>query len=180
MTNLRIGHGYDVHRLTERRRLVLGGVEIPWDCGLLGHSDADVLTHAVMDALCGAAKLGDIGKLFPDSDPRYAGISSLELLRQVAALLQERGWAVVNIDATLIAQAPKVGPYRPEMEANLSAALGTDADPGECEGHHRGASGLYRGRLRHGGPCGGAAGTAPLKKGRASGASFSHVRASRP
>ena len=84
MTNLRIGHGYDVHRLTERRRLVLGGVEIPWDCGLLGHSDADVLTHAVMDALCGAAKLGDIGKLFPDSDPRYAGISSLELLRQVA------------------------------------------------------------------------------------------------
>ena len=108
--------------------LVLGGVEIPWDCGLLGHSDADVLTHAVMDALCGAAKLGDIGKLFPDSDPRYAGISSLELLRQVAALLQERGWAVVNIDATLIAQAPKVGPYRPEMEANLSAALGTDAD----------------------------------------------------
>jgi len=119
MTNLRIGHGYDVHRLTERRRLVLGGVEIPWDCGLLGHSDADVLTHAVMDALCGAAKLGDIGKLFPDSDPRYAGISSLELLRQVA---------VVNIDATLIAQAPKVGPYRPEMEANLSAALGTDAD----------------------------------------------------
>ena len=128
MTNLRIGHGYDVHRLTERRRLVLGGVEIPWDCGLLGHSDADVLTHAVMDALCGAAKLGDIGKLFPDSDPRYAGISSLELLRQVAALLQERGWAVVNIDATLIAQAPKVGPYRPEMEANLSAALGTDAD----------------------------------------------------
>ena len=125
MTNLRIGHGYDVHRLTERRRLVLGGVEIPWDRGLLGHSDADVLTHAVMDALCGAAKLGDIGKLFPDSDPRYAGISSLELLRQVAALLQE---AVVNIDATLIAQAPKVGPYRPEMEANLSAALGTDAD----------------------------------------------------
>ena len=128
MTNLRIGHGYDVHRLMERRRLVLGGVEIPWDRGLLGHSDADVLTHAVMDALCGAAKLGDIGKLFPDSDPRYAGISSLELLRQVAALLQERGWAVVNIDATLIAQAPKVGPYRPEMEANLSAALGTDAD----------------------------------------------------
>ena len=90
MTNLRIGHGYDVHRLTEGRRLVLGGVEIPWDRGLLGHSDADVLTHAVMDALCGAARLGDIGKLFPDSDPRYAGISSLALLRQVAALLQRR------------------------------------------------------------------------------------------
>ena len=128
MTNLRIGHGYDVHRLTERRRLVLGGVEIPWDCGLLGHSDADVLTHAVMDALCGAAKLGDIGKLFPDSDPRYAGISSLELLRQVAALLKKGGWAVVNVDATLIAQAPKVGPCRREMEANLAAVLGVETD----------------------------------------------------
>lgn len=126
MTNLRIGHGYDVHRLTEGRRLILGGVEIPWDRGLLGHSDADVLTHAVMDALCGAAKLGDIGRLFPDSDPRYAGISSLELLRQVAALLGEKGWAVVNIDATLIAQAPKVGPFRREMEANLASALGVE------------------------------------------------------
>ena len=126
MTNLRIGHGYDVHRLTEGRRLSLGGVEIPWDRGLLGHSDADVLTHAVMDALCGAAKLGDIGRLFPDSDPRYAGISSLELLRQVAALLGEKGWAVVNIDATLIAQAPKVGPFRREMEANLASALGAE------------------------------------------------------
>ena len=126
MTNLRIGHGYDVHRLTEGRRLILGGVEIPWDRGLLGHSDADVLTHAVMDALCGAAKLGDIGRLFPDSDPRYAGISSLELLRQVAALLGEKGWAVVNIDATLIAQAPKVGPFRREMEANLASALGAE------------------------------------------------------
>lgn len=128
MTNLRIGHGYDVHRLTERRAAGAGGRGDPLGPWAAGHSDADVLTHAVMDALCGAAKLGDIGKLFPDSDPRYAGISSLELLRQVAALLQERGWAVVNIDATLIAQAPKVGPYRPEMEANLSAALGTDAD----------------------------------------------------
>ena len=92
MTNLRIGHGYDVHRLTERRRLVLGGVEIPWDRGLLGHSDADVLTHAVMDALCGAAKLGDIGKLFPDSDPRYAGISSLELLRQRCCRREDGPW----------------------------------------------------------------------------------------
>ena len=128
MTNLRIGHGYDVHRLAEGRRLILGGVEVPWDRGLLGHSDADVLTHAVMDALCGAAKLGDIGKLFPDSDPRYAGISSLELLRRVAALLEERGWTVVNIDATLIAQAPRVGPYRPEMEQALSAALGIDPE----------------------------------------------------
>ena len=90
MTNLRIGHGYDVHRLTERRRLVLGGVEIPWDCGLLGHSDADVLAHAIADALLGAAALGDIGKLFPDSDPRYKGADSLGLLSQVCALLRER------------------------------------------------------------------------------------------
>ena len=128
MTNLRIGHGYDVHRLAEGRRLILGGVDIPWERGLLGHSDADVLTHAVMDALCGAARLGDIGKLFPDSDPAYAGISSLALLEQVAAQLKAGGWAVVNIDATLIAQAPKVGPYRPEMEANLAAVLRVEAD----------------------------------------------------
>ena len=128
MTDLRIGHGYDVHRLTEGRRLVLGGVDVPYDRGLLGHSDADVLTHAVMDALCGAARLGDIGKLFPDSDPAYAGISSLALLEQVAAQLKAGGWAVVNIDATLIAQAPKVGPYRPEMEANLAAVLRVEAD----------------------------------------------------
>ena len=128
MTNLRIGHGYDVHRLTEGRRLVLGGVDVPYDRGLLGHSDADVLTHTVIDALCGAAKLGDIGRLFPDSDPAYAGISSLALLEQVAALLRAGGWAVVNIDATLIAQAPKVGPYRPEMEANLAAVLRVEAD----------------------------------------------------
>ena len=128
MTNLRIGHGYDVHRLTERRRLGLGGVEIPWDRGLLGHSDADVLTHAVMDALCGAAKLGDIGKLFPDSDPRYAGISSLKLLAEVGHLLAKRGFAVVNIDATLLEQAPKVGPYRERMAENLAAALNIDLE----------------------------------------------------
>ena len=120
---MRIGHGYDVHRLVSERKLILGGVEIPWEKGLLGHSDADVLTHAVMDALCGASKLGDIGKLFPDTDPRYAGISSLELLRQVASLLAEGGWTVVNIDATLLAQAPKVGPFRREMESKLAAAL---------------------------------------------------------
>ena len=123
MTELRIGHGYDVHRLVPGRPLILGGVEIPWEKGLLGHSDADVLTHAVMDALCGASKLGDIGKLFPDTDPRYAGISSLELLQQVASLLAEGGWTVVNIDATLLAQAPKVGPFRREMESKLAAAL---------------------------------------------------------
>ena len=124
MTGLRIGQGYDVHRLTEGRRLILGGVEIPWELGLLGHSDADVLTHAVMDALSGAARLGDIGKLFPDTDPRYAGADSVGLLRQVAALLTEKGFAVVNVDATLIAQRPKIAPYRAQMEENLAAALG--------------------------------------------------------
>ena len=125
---MRIGHGFDVHAFGGEGPIIIGGVRIPYEKGLLAHSDGDVALHALTDALLGAAALGDIGKLFPDSDPRYAGISSLELLRQMAALLQERGWAVVNIDATLIAQAPKVGPYRPEMEANLSAALGTDAD----------------------------------------------------
>lgn len=127
MTNLRIGHGYDVHRLVEGRRLILGGVEIPYERGLLGHSDADVLTHAVMDALTGAARLGDIGKLFPDTDPTYAGISSLLLLREVGCLLRESGFAVVNLDATLLAQAPKVGPYRREMERNIAEALGIGA-----------------------------------------------------
>ena len=123
MTNLRIGHGYDVHKLTAGRKLILGGVEIPFEKGLLGHSDADVLTHAVMDALSGAARLGDIGKLFPDTDPAYAGISSLRLLEAVKKLLLQQGYIVVNIDATLLAQAPKVAPYRKEMTANIAAAL---------------------------------------------------------
>ena len=124
MTNLRIGHGYDVHRLVEGRKLILGGVDIPWEKGLLGHSDADVLVHAVMDALTGAARLGDIGKLFPDTDPAYAGISSLKLLSEVGRLLGKKGFAVVNIDATLLAQAPKVGPYKQTMAENMAAALG--------------------------------------------------------
>lgn len=128
MTNLRIGHGYDVHRLVEGRKLILGGVEIPWEKGLLGHSDADVLTHAVMDALTGAARLGDIGKLFPDTDPAYAGVSSLKLLAEVSRLLKDRGYAVVNVDAVLLAQAPKVGTYRPQMAANLADAMGIDAE----------------------------------------------------
>ena len=128
MTNLRIGHGYDVHRLTAGRKLILGGVDIPWEKGLLGHSDADVLTHAVMDALSGAARLGDIGKLFPDTDPAYKGISSLKLLGEVARLLKEQGWSVVNIDATLIAQAPKVAPYRQTMVENLANTLGILAE----------------------------------------------------
>ena len=124
MTNLRIGHGYDVHRLVEGRKLILGGADIPWEKGLLGHSDADVLVHAVMDALTGAARLGDIGKLFPDTDPAYAGISSLKLLSEVGRLLGKKGFAVVNIDATLLAQAPKVGPYKQRMAENIAAALG--------------------------------------------------------
>ena len=128
MTPLRIGHGYDVHRLTEGRKLILGGVEIPYERGLLGHSDADVLTHAVMDALTGAARLGDIGQLFPDTDPAYEGASSLGLLAQVGRLLAEAGCAVVNIDATLIAQAPKVGPYKQQMAQNLAQALGIDPE----------------------------------------------------
>ena len=123
MTNLRIGHGYDVHRLVPERKLILGGVEIPWDKGLLGHSDADVLVHAVMDALAGAARRGDIGKLFPDTDPAYKGISSLKLLGEVGRLLGERGFAVVNIDAALLAQAPKVAPYKARMAENIAAAL---------------------------------------------------------
>lgn len=128
MTNLRIGHGYDVHRLAEGRRLVLGGVEIPWEKGLLGHSDADVLVHAVMDALAGAARLGDIGKLFPDTDPAYKDISSLKLLKEVGRLLEKCGYAVVNIDATLLAQAPKIAPHKARMAENIAAALGIDAE----------------------------------------------------
>ena len=124
MTNLRIGHGYDVHRLVEGRKLILGGVDIPWEKGLLGHSDADVLVHAVMDALTGAARLGDIGKLFPDTDPAYAGISSLKLLSEVGRPPGKKGFAVVNIDGTLLAQAPKVGPYKQRMAENIAAALG--------------------------------------------------------
>lgn len=128
MTNLRIGHGYDVHRLTEGRKLILGGVEISWEKGLLGHSDADVLTHAVMDALTGAARLGDIGKLFPDTDPAYEGISSLKLLEETGRLLEKRGYAVVNIDAVLLAQAPKIAPYKARMAENIAAALGIEAE----------------------------------------------------
>ena len=124
MTNLRIGQGYDVHRLVSGRDLILGGVQVPYDRGLDGHSDADVLTHAVMDALLGAAKLGDIGKLVPDTDDRYKGISSLELLRRIGERLRKQGWAVVNIDATLVAQAPKIAPYKEQMARNMAECLG--------------------------------------------------------
>lgn len=125
---MRIGHGYDVHRLVEGRKLIIGGVEIPYDKGLLGHSDADVLTHAVMDALLGAAALGDIGKHFPDTDPAYQGADSLQLAEHVAALLTEKGYRIGNIDATVIAQAPKLAPHIPTMRQNLARALGCDAD----------------------------------------------------
>lgn len=121
---MRIGQGYDVHRLTEDRKLILGGVEIPYERGLLGHSDADVLVHAVMDALLGAAALGDIGQHFPDTDPRYKGISSIVLLNEVGKLLAENGYVVGNIDATIIAQKPKLAAYRPQMAENMAAALG--------------------------------------------------------
>ena len=124
---MRIGHGYDVHRLVEGRKLILGGVEIPFEKGLLGHSDADVLVHAVMDAVLGAAALGDIGKHFPDTDPAYAGADSLALARAVAELLKKEGWRVENIDATLLCQRPKLAPHIPAMRENLAAAFGVEA-----------------------------------------------------
>ena len=125
---MRVGMGYDVHKLTENRDLILGGVNIPWEKGLLGHSDADVLIHAVMDALLGAAALGDIGKHFPDTDPKYEGISSMKLLEHVAELIAEKGYIVENIDATIIAQKPKMRPHIEQMEKNIAAALKISED----------------------------------------------------
>lgn len=121
---MRVGMGYDVHKLTEGRKLILGGVEIPYEKGLLGHSDADVAVHAIMDALLGAASLGDIGKHFPDTDPAYKGISSITLLKYVGKLLEEHGYAIGNIDATIIAQRPKLLPFMPQMKENVAHALG--------------------------------------------------------
>ena len=125
---MRIGQGYDVHRLVEGRKLIIGGVDIPYEKGLLGHSDADVLLHAVMDALLGAAALGDIGQHFPDSDERYKGISSIALLKEVGNILQENGYMIENIDSTVIAQRPKLLPYRPQMAENIAAALGIEKE----------------------------------------------------
>lgn len=125
---MRIGNGYDVHRLVSGRKLMLGGIEIPYGRGLLGHSDADVLLHAVCDALLGAAGLGDIGQHFPDSDPAYEGISSLLLLRRCATLLRDSGWSVVNLDATVIAQKPKLMPFLPAMRASVAEAIGIPAE----------------------------------------------------
>ena len=123
---MRIGQGYDVHKLVQGRDLILGGVNIPYEKGLLGHSDADVLVHAVMDALLGAAALGDIGQHFPDTDPAYKGISSIELLKKVGELLDGEGYVVENIDATIIAQRPKLAQFRPQMAANIADALHLD------------------------------------------------------
>ena len=125
---MRIGHGYDVHRLTEGRKLILGGVEIPWEKGLLGHSDADVLVHALMDAILGAAALGDIGKLFPDNDDAYLGADSIVLLSKVTELLREHGWSLSNADCTVIAQRPKLSPYIETMRMNIADACGVESD----------------------------------------------------
>ncbi|MEE1373195.1 MULTISPECIES: 2-C-methyl-D-erythritol 2,4-cyclodiphosphate synthase [Coriobacteriales] len=125
---LRIGHGYDVHKLVEGRKLILCGVEIPHKLGLLGHSDADVATHAVADAILGATRLGDLGKLFPDTDPAYAGANSLELLAQVMRLARERGYELLDCDCTIAAQAPKLAPHREQMRANLAQALGVGVE----------------------------------------------------
>jgi len=126
--NIRIGHGFDVHAFAEGRKLIIGGVDIPCDRGLLGHSDADVLLYAICDALLGAAALGDIGKHFPDSDPRYKGIDSRKLLRHVAELLDGRGWKVGNVDATIIAQAPKMAPHIATMREHIAEEIGIAAD----------------------------------------------------
>ena len=125
---MRIGHGYDVHKLVEDRELIVGGVNIPYEKGLLGHSDADVLLHAVSDALLGAAAMGDIGGMFPDNDPEYLGADSLVLLRQVFQRLRDNGYSVINVDCTVIAQKPKMKPYIPEMRMNIAAALSTDVE----------------------------------------------------
>ena len=125
---MRVGMGYDVHKLVENRDLILGGVKIPYEKGLLGHSDADVLLHAIMDALLGAAALGDIGKHFPDSDHRYKGISSIELLKHVGSLLKENNWLIENIDSTIIAQKPKMAPHIENMRKNISEALNINID----------------------------------------------------
>ena len=128
MNDIRIGHGYDVHKLVENRKLILGGVEIPYEKGLLGHSDADVLTHAVMDALLGAAALGDIGKHFPDTADEYAGADSMKLAEKVSELIKNEGYSVSNIDCTVIAQAPKLAPYIDRMKENLASVFGLTAD----------------------------------------------------
>ena len=173
---MRVGMGYDVHKLVEGRKLILGGVEIPHTLGLLGHSDADVLLHAIMDALLGAAALGDIGKHFPDTDPAYKGISSMKLLEHVGKLLEEKGYVIDNIDATIIAQKPKLRPYIEEMEQNIARVLGISKEQVNVKatteeglgftGTEQGISsqaicmlsGLYESSMMVGGGCGGCGG----------------------
>jgi 2-C-methyl-D-erythritol 2,4-cyclodiphosphate synthase len=128
MNNMRIGSGYDVHKLVEDRELIMGGVKVPYEKGLLGHSDADVIVHAIMDALLGAAALGDIGKHFPDTDSAYKGVSSIELLKRVKLLIEEKLYFIENIDATIIAQRPKLAPYIPQMRKNIADALDIEED----------------------------------------------------
>ena len=125
---MRIGHGYDVHKLTDNRKMIIGGVEIPYEKGLLGHSDADVLVHAIMDALLGAAALGDIGKLFPDNDPSYTGADSVKLLQEVCRILKEKSYIVGNIDSTVVAQQPKLKPYIEQMRITIANACGVEVD----------------------------------------------------
>ena len=145
---MRIGQGYDVHKLIEGRDLILGGVKIPYEKGLLGHSDADVLVHAIMDALLGAAALGDIGQHFPDTDSKYKGISSIELLKHVGELLDEHHYIIENIDATIICQKPKLAQYRPQMAAEYCRRPSLKCEPGQCESDYRRGAGIYRQRGR--------------------------------
>jgi len=149
---MRIGHGYDVHRLVPGRKLILGGVDIPHETGLLGHSDADVLTHAIMDALLGALAMGDIGKLFPDTDPAYSGADSLLLAKKIASLVREAGWEIGNIDATVLAQAPKLAPHIATMRKNLSESLSISPDCVSVKAtteEHLGFTGEKRGIAAH-------------------------------
>ncbi len=150
--NVRIGHGYDVHRLVAGRKCIIGGMDIPHETGLLGHSDADVLTHAVMDALLGAAGMADIGHLFPDTDPQYAGADSLQLLREVGRRLAQAGWTPDNIDATIIAQAPRMAPYLDGMRQNIAQALGIAEDAVNIKAtteEHLGFTGAKEGIAAH-------------------------------
>ena len=144
---IRIGHGYDVHRLVEGRKLIIGGVEIPHDTGLLGHSDADVLLHAISDSLLGAAALGDIGKLFPDNDKKYEGADSLILLKKVATRIYCAGYRIVNIDSTVIAQAPKLSPHIQKMRANIARALDIDKEQVSVKATTEGGLGFSGERL---------------------------------
>lgn len=152
MCNFRIGHGYDVHKLVEGRKLILGGVEIPHTKGLLGHSDADVLLHAVMDSLLGAAALGDIGRHFPDTSDEYLGISSLHLLTRVSELIKQKGYKVVNVDATVVLQKPKIAEYIPKMVSNIAFALGIPESAVNVKAtteEHLGFTGREEGAVAH-------------------------------